>query len=136
VRDRLEFDLGQKRNSKKEASGNVTAKCRTRLPTWVKSRHGAPKSQCPLFTQKRTSPGAAKMSALCQKRTSGHSYSISWSARESSVRRCAGFCAAVRPMCRFLSVLRSLFVLYVRFVELEKMRHYSYLPSHWGIVQR
>ena len=91
---------------------------------------------CPLYPQKRTLPDDGWMSALCQKRTSGHSYSISWSARDSSVRRCAGFCAAVRPMCRFLSVLRSPFVLYVRIVELEKIRLYSYLPNHWGIVQR
>jgi hypothetical protein len=39
-------------------------------PLWVKSRHRAVKSPCPLYPQKRTSLSVTGMSALCQKRTS------------------------------------------------------------------
>jgi hypothetical protein len=37
---------------------------------WVKSRHWAMSSRCPLYPQKRTSIEPAVMSALCQKQTS------------------------------------------------------------------
>jgi hypothetical protein len=49
---------------------------------------------------------------------------------------CAGFCAVVAEMCRFLAVPRSRFALFVRFVHIEKVNIRSYLPNRWGIVQR
>ena len=39
------------------------------VPLWVKSRHDALKSRCPLFPQKRTLLSTTRMSALCQKQT-------------------------------------------------------------------
>jgi hypothetical protein len=42
---------------------------------------------------------------------------------------CAGFCAAVAGMCRFLTVLRSRSVPGVRKVQLENVRLSSYLPD-------
>jgi hypothetical protein len=38
-------------------------------PLWVKSRHHALKSRCPLYPQQRTSFSAVPMSVLCHKRT-------------------------------------------------------------------
>jgi hypothetical protein len=49
---------------------------------------------------------------------------------------CAGCCAAVAEMCRFLLVSRSRFDLFVRFVHIEKVNVHQHLPDRWGIVQR
>src|SRR5262249_49187345 len=57
---------------------------RLQCPLWVKSRHSASLGRCPLYPQKQTLESSHEMSALCQKRTSGHPYSITSSARASS----------------------------------------------------
>ena len=44
---------------------------RTQCRLWVKSRHDALNSRCPLYPRKRTLAETVVMSALCQKRTSG-----------------------------------------------------------------
>jgi hypothetical protein len=43
---------------------------KSRRPLWVKSRHWAMSSRCPLYPQKQTFVSATGMSALCQKRKS------------------------------------------------------------------
>jgi hypothetical protein len=47
-------------------------------PLWVKTRHDALKTRCPLYRRKRTLPGDNWMSAKCQKQT--FAYSITSSA--------------------------------------------------------
>jgi hypothetical protein len=42
---------------------------RRQCPLWVKSGHRVKSDQCPLYSQKRTSFTAARMSALYHKRT-------------------------------------------------------------------
>ena len=60
---------------------------RERFPLWVKSRHFAVQSSCPLYPQERTLALHKSMSALCQKRTpSGESTQAMDVIRASSLR--------------------------------------------------
>src|SRR6516162_3412784 len=48
----------------------IMANSDCQCPLWVKSRHSAQGTRCPLYPQKRTLIERVGMSALCQKRTS------------------------------------------------------------------
>src|SRR5262249_61584891 len=52
-------------------SGPVRSASQSRgsCPLWVKSRHSAEETRCPLYPQKRTLVERVEMSAKCQKQT-------------------------------------------------------------------